>query len=152
MMTQIRSQWEGKTLMKNETHFPLITEPPSNLAAGTAIFCSLFASKDKYNIQGVGLLAWNCEMLRMFFCVEMDLVNGQLKILLKKPLLIWCDWLDFTPALWFISHALLWLASTLIPSLIPLFLPSFPHGIQRNLPPYLPVWWLWKGDGIPHSF
>lgn len=36
--------------------------------------------------------------------------------------------------------------------LIPLFLPSLPRGTQGNLPHYLPVWRLWKGDEIPHSF
>lgn len=102
--------------MKSTSPLSLSHHPISLQALQFFVPYLVFASKDKYNMQGVGVLAWNCEMLRMFFCVEMYLVNAPLKMLLNNPLLIWCDLLDFPPALWLISQALLWLASALIPS------------------------------------
>lgn len=115
-MTEIRSQQEGKTLMKNETHFPLITEQPSNFAPGIAIFCflprvCLLRINSTYRL----LVHW-LEIVKCkgFCCVEMYLVNTQLKILLNNSFLIWFDLLDFTPAIWLITYALCWLTSALI--------------------------------------
>lgn len=90
--------------MKNETHFPLITEQPSNFAPVIAIFCFLphvcwLGINNTYRV----LVPW-LEIVKCkgFFCVEMYLVNAQLKILLNNSLLIWFDLLDFTPAIWLI--------------------------------------------------
>lgn len=112
-MTDIRSQQEGKTLMKNETHFPLITEQPSNFAPGIAIFCflprvSLLRINSTYRVLVHWLQIVKC---KGFFYVEMYLVNAQLKILCNNSLFLWSDLLDFTPPIWLIRHALCWLTS-----------------------------------------
>lgn len=85
----------------------------------------------------------------MFFCVEMYLVSAQLKMFFNNPNLIRCDLLDFMPALWLISTHSSLAGKGIDTILIPMFLPSFPHGIQGNLPHYLLVWCLQKGDEIP---
>lgn len=107
VMTEIRNQREGKTLMKNETFFTLITEQPSNFAPGIAIFCFLpSACWLRMNSTYRVLVHW-LEIVKCkgFFCVGMYLVNTQVKILLNNSTLIWFNLL-----------ALCWKTSALIKS------------------------------------
>jgi len=115
-MAEIRSQQEGKILMKNETHFPFITEQPSNFSPGIAIFCflpcvCLLGINSTYRL----LVHW-FEIVKWegFFSVEMYLLNAQLKILLNNSILFWFDLLDFTPAIWLIRYVSCRLTSALI--------------------------------------
>lgn len=156
---QIRSQQEGKTLMKNETHFPLITEQPSNFAPGIVIFCflpcvCLLRINSTYTVLAHWLEIVKC---KGFSCIKTYLENAQLKILPSKlPFdLVWLAGLYDCSLAHQIPDLLAGKCTGMI--LILLFIPAFPHGVQGKPQHDLPVQWLWKGDAepfheIPHGF